>query len=255
MWKAQSVRFYAFASSHKAATRAIEVWGFLADQEKNDSSGRRVQCVRISCNNHLQPNSHMTRIENHDKPIAEPMSQPKSLSDLFISFTVLALQGFGGVLAVVQRELVENKRWMTNEQFAEEWAVAQIMPGPNVINLCIIIGGRYFGLKGALASMAGILVVPLMLLLVIALVYAQFADHPGVAGALRGMGAVAAGLIIATGLKMLGVIKKHVLGIPLCAVLGGLCFVAVAVLRLPLAYPLIGLGALACGLTYRRIKP
>ena len=81
-----------------------------------------------------------------------PLNQPRSKTDLFVSFTLLALQGFGGVLAVVQRELVEKKRWMTREQFVEDWAVAQIMPGPNVVNLSLMIGGRYFGWRGALAA-------------------------------------------------------------------------------------------------------
>ena len=75
-------------------------------------------------------------------PEHQPLQQPRSKTDLFVSFTLLALQGFGGVLAVVQRELVEKKRWMTREQFVEDWAVAQIMPGPNVINLALMIGGR-----------------------------------------------------------------------------------------------------------------
>ncbi|MDO8370827.1 MAG: chromate transporter, partial [Polaromonas sp.] len=133
--------------------------------------------------------------------------QPQSLTDLFVSFTLLALQGFGGVLAVVQRELVEKKRWMTREEFVEEWAVAQIMPGPNVVNLSLMIGHRYFGLRGAMAALAGMLTVPLLVVLLLALVYAQFAGNPGVAGALRGMGAVAAGLIAATGLKLMGALK------------------------------------------------
>ncbi|MBV5336935.1 MAG: chromate transporter, partial [Deltaproteobacteria bacterium] len=80
--------------------------------------------------------------------------RPTSLLDLFVSFTLLALQGFGGVLAVVQRELVERKRWLSKEEFIEEWAVAQIMPGPNVVNLALMIGGRYFGLRGALTALA-----------------------------------------------------------------------------------------------------
>ena len=91
-----------------------------------------------------------------------PLNQPRSKTDLFVSFTLLALQGFGGVLAVVQRELVEKKRWMTREQFVEDWAVAQIMPGPNVVNLSLMIGGRYFGLAGALAGLAGMLTAPLL---------------------------------------------------------------------------------------------
>src|SRR5688572_33496948 len=94
--------------------------------------------------------------------IEEARPRPRSLTDLFVSFTLLALQGFGGVLAVVQRELVEKKRWMTREEFIEEWAVAQIMPGPNVINLGIMLGARYFGLPGALAALAGMLTFPLL---------------------------------------------------------------------------------------------
>ena len=181
--------------------------------------------------------------------------QPQSLTDLFVSFTLLALQGFGGVVAVVQRELVEKKRWMTREEFIEDWAVAQIMPGPNVVNLSLMIGGRYFGLKGAMAALAGMLTVPLILVLLLALVYAQFADHPGVAGALRGMGAVAAGLIAATGLKLSGALLKNVLGLRLCIAFGVVCFAAIALLRWPLFYVLLGLGSVACTVAYQKLKP
>ena len=73
--------------------------------------------------------------------------RPHSLGELFWAFTWLALQGFGGVLAVVQRELVDRRRWMTNEEFIEDWAAAQILPGPNVVNLSIMVGDRYFGLR------------------------------------------------------------------------------------------------------------
>src|SRR4051812_17564231 len=99
-----------------------------------------------------------------------PLARPSSLTDLFFSFTSLALQGFGGVLAIAQRELVENKRWMTREQFIEEWAVAQVMPGPNVINLGITLGWRYFGWRGSVVAIAGMLTFPLLLLLGLALV-------------------------------------------------------------------------------------
>ena len=188
-------------------------------------------------------------------PALAPRTQPRSPGDLFLSFTVLALQGFGGVLAVAQRELVERKRWMTNEEFVEEWAVAQIMPGPNIINLAIMLGNRYFGLRGALAAIAGMLTVPLVVVLLIALLYAQYASHPGVAGALRGMGAVAAGLIVATGLKLFPALRKNALGLGACIGFGLLCFIAVAVLRWPLVYVLLGLGAAACTLAYRRLAP
>ena len=190
----------------------------------------------------------MTNLDDPKRP------QPESLTDLFVSFTLLALQGFGGVLAIVQRELVEKKRWMTRGEFIEEWGVAQIMPGPNVVNLSLMIGHRYFGLRGALAALAGMLTVPLVVVLLLALVYAQFADHPGVAGALRGMGAVAAGLIAATGLKLLGALRNNPLGLPLCITLAVLCFVGIALLRLPLVYVLLGLGTLAGTLTYKRLE-
>ncbi len=184
----------------------------------------------------------------------EQRPQPRSLMDLFWSFTVLALQGFGGVLAIVQREVVERKRWLTTEEFVEDWAVAQIMPGPNVVNLSLMIGGRYFGLPGAMAALAGMLVIPLIVILLLALVYAHYAMHPGVAGALRGMGAVAAGLIAAVGLKLFGALKTNPLGMPLCMAMGAACFVAVALLHWPLVYVLLDLGAVACITAYRKLK-
>ena len=186
-----------------------------------------------------------------------PLNAPRSRSDLFWSFTWLALQGFGGVLAVVQRELVEKKRWMTREQFIEDWAVAQIMPGPNVVNLSIMIGDRYFGLRGAVAALAGMLTFPLILVLALALamVYAEFSSQPAVAGALRGMGAVAAGLIAGVGIKLFASIRNHPLGRPLCVVLAGLTIVAMAGLRLPLFWILPVLGGAACVLTWRKLAP
>jgi chromate transporter len=186
--------------------------------------------------------------------IAEaPRPRPTSEADLFISFTVLALQGFGGVLAVVQRELVERKQWLTREEFIEDWAVAQIMPGPNVINLSLMIGGRYFGLRGAIAAISGMLAAPLVVVLSLALLYAHFAGNPHLAQALRGMGAVAAGLITATGLKLLTALRKHPLGRPLCAVLAVATFAGIALLRWPLAWVLLGLGGIGCWLTWRKL--
>ena len=179
--------------------------------------------------------------------------RPASLKDLFLSFTWLALQGFGGVLAIVQREMVEKKRWMTKEEFIEDWAVAQIMPGPNVVNLSLMIGSRYFGLRGALTALAGMLTFPLLVVLMLALVYARFAGDPGVEGALRGMGTVAAGLIAATGFKLVSTLKTNVLGWKLCLVIGAVVFIAIAVLRLPLVFVLGGIGLIACLLAYRRL--
>ena len=181
--------------------------------------------------------------------------RPSSPADLFWSFTWLALQGFGGVMAVVQRELVENKRWITNAEFVEDWGVAQVLPGPNVVNLSIMIGDRYFGWRGAFAALSGMLAFPLVLVLAIAVVYAQWSAHPAVAGALRGMGAVAAGLIGGTGLKLLAALRTHPVGPLLSTALAAATFVAMALLHVPLPWVLLVLGGTACVLSGRKIAP
>ena len=179
-----------------------------------------------------------------------PLNRPKSKMDLFLSFTWLALQGFGGVLAVVQRVLVEEKRWMSKEQFVEDWAVAQIMPGPNVVNLSLMIGGRYFGLAGALAGVAGMLTAPLVVVLLLAIGFGGVSDAAWAQGALRGMGAVSAGLIAAVGLKLISALKTNPMGMPVCIGLAVLSFVGVGVMRWPLAWVLLGTGLLGCGWAY-----
>lgn len=186
-------------------------------------------------------------------PVDSPSPRPRSLAELFVSFTTLALQGFGGVLAIVQREVVERRRWMTRDEFVEEWAVAQIMPGPNVINLSIMLGSRWFGLRGAFVAVAGMLTVPLCIVLVLTLFYVRYNDIPQVAGALRGMAAVAAGLIAATGLKLAPALLRHPLGLPAAVAFAVLAFVGIVFLRLPLAWIVLGLGGLVCVLTWRKL--
>lgn len=163
------------------------------------------------------------------------------------------MQGFGGVLAIIQRELVDKKKWLTLEEFVEDWAVAQILPGPNVVNLSLMLGDRYFGMRGALAALAGMLTFPLLGILVIAVVFAGVADSPVAQGALKGMGAVAAGLIAAVGLKLVKALRSNVMGVGVCMVLAAMTFVAVAILRIPLAWVLLSLGVLATGWAYRQL--
>ncbi len=167
--------------------------------------------------------------------------------------TWLALQGFGGVLAVVQRELVDKKKWLTMEEFMEDWAVAQVLPGPNVVNLALMIGDRHFGTRGALAALAGILVFPLLVVLVLAALFSGLADSTRAQGALRGMGAVAAGLIAAVGLKLIPALRKNAMGQAACWSLIAFTFIAIAVLRIPLFWVLLGLGGLACLWAWRRL--
>ncbi|MEO8298898.1 MAG: chromate transporter [Burkholderiales bacterium] len=178
---------------------------------------------------------------------AEPdrLRQPASPAEMFRAFNRLALQGFGGVLPVAQRELVERQRWLSREQFLEMLALAQVLPGPNIINLSLMIGDRAFGWRGVVASMAGLMLVPLLIVLILATLYGQLVNVPAVAGALRGMGAVAAGLVIATAIKLVGGLRRHPLGLTWCLAYAALTVVAVGALRWPMAYVVIGLGGLA----------
>ena len=185
---------------------------------------------------------------------APALNHPSSKTELFVVFTILALQGVGGVLAVVQHELVERKRWMTKAQFIEEWSVAQVMPGPNVVNLCLMIGGKYFGIAGALAALCGLICGPLVLVLGLAILFVGVADNPVAQGALKGMGAVSAGLVIATGLKLSTTLPKNPMGLWAAISFAVLSFAGVGIFRMPLAWVLFGLGSLACFLTYRALK-
>ncbi len=189
--------------------------------------------------------------DNSSATVARP--QPRSLADLFWSFSVLALQGFGGVMAVVQIELVDRKRWMTREEFLEDWAVAQILPGPNVINLSLMIGDRCFGLRGALAAMAGMLAFPLLLALGLAALFTGIGAVPAAQGVLRGMGGVTAGMIAATGIKLIAALDKNVMGMLACWLLAAATFAAIALLRIPLAWVLIVVGGTACTWAYRQL--
>jgi chromate transporter len=175
--------------------------------------------------------------------LASPVTRPQSLKALFLTFNSVALQGFGGVLSIIEREMVERQRWLTRQEFVEDWAVSQILPGGNVINLCIILGNRYFGWRGALVALAGILTAPMLIVLVLATLYSQFADVAAVSGAVRGMGAAAAGLIGAAAIKMLSGLRHNLLGAKACSALIALTFIAVGWLRWPMVYTVLGLGA------------
>lgn len=183
----------------------------------------------------------------------EPTLRPSSPADLFTTFSLLALQGFGGVLAVAQRELCDRKRWLTHAQFVEVLSMAQVLPGPNVVNVALIVGDRYYGARGAFAALAGMMVAPLAIVLVLSALYVEFAQLPVVSGALRGMGAVAVGLIVGTALRLASTLRTSPLGGALTTALAAATFVAVALLRWPLAWVLLGLGALGMALAWHRI--
>ena len=183
------------------------------------------------------------------------LARPTSNKDLFIAFTLLALQGFGGVLAVAQRVLCDQKRWLTKQEFVEILAISQVLPGPNICNLALMIGDRFFGWRGAFAALGGMMAVPLVLVLLVTAVYGQYALHPAVAGALKGMGAVSAGMILGTALRLAPALRSNVMGVPACVALAILAFTGVALLRWPLVWVLLGLGSVACIYAWMKLRP
>lgn len=186
-----------------------------------------------------------------DDPAA--LRHPASCTELFNAFTRLALQGFGGVLAVAQRELVERLRWLNREQFVELLSLSQVLPGPNIINLALMFGDRHFGWRGAAAAVGGLLAVPLAIVLLAAALYAQFGGVPQVAGALRGMGAVAAGLVLATAFKLAPTLKRNPMGLAPCGAIAGVSALALGWLRWPLVWVVLGLGLLGYGWAWLRL--
>lgn len=170
---------------------------------------------------------------------------PRSLAELFLAFNRLALQGFGGVLPIAQRELVERRGWLTKAEFVELLSVGQVLPGPNVVNLALMYGDRCFGWRGALAACAGMLLLPLGIVIAAAVLYQQLASQPMVAGALRGMGAVAAALVLSTGVKLAGALGRNPLGLKVGLVYALATAGMVGGLRWPMVAVIAGLGGLS----------
>ena len=186
--------------------------------------------------------------------MSEPeLPAPRSPGELFSVFTRLAMQGFGGVLPVTQRELVEHRRWLDREQFLELLSISQVLPGPNIVNLAMIFGDRCFGWRGAVAATGGVLLAPLVVVLALALLARQGQGLPAVAGALRGMGVVAAALVLSTALRLAGGLRKNALGLPLAVTGVALTAASVGVLRWPLVGVVLGLGALSIAAAWWRL--
>ena len=129
--------------------------------------------------------------------------------ELFLAFSQLAMSGFGGVLPWAHRTLVERKGWLTQREFVETLALGQLLPGPNIGNMAVMIGYRFAGYTGAAAAFTGLVAGPFLLMIAAGLLYRNYGALPLVQQALSGMSAVAAGLVLATGLKMTGSLKRH----------------------------------------------
>jgi chromate transporter len=186
------------------------------------------------------------------------LAQPQSLTELFVAFTWLALQGFGGVIAVAQRELCERRRWLDAREFLDLLATAQVLPGPNVCNLSLMVGDRFFGWRGALTALAGMIALPMALVLMIAWALGEASHLPQaqglIRGALGGIAAVAAGQIIGTVLRLSAPLRAHELGWPACLGLAAVAFALVLQWQWPLVQVLLGLGGAACLVSYAVLK-
>jgi len=156
-------------------------------------------------------------------------------AELFASFLKMGLLGFGGVLPWARRILVDERRWLGDREFAELIGLCQVLPGPNVVNLSVIIGARTHGPVGSLIALGGMLFVPVGVMLLIATFYASVAHEPLARNAIAGASAAAAGLILGTGIRLLRQARPPLRGLAS----GAAAFVAVGVLQWPLLWVLL----------------
>ena len=189
-----------------------------------------------------------------DSTAIDTLEQPgvPTLSEIFMGFLGIALSGFGGVMPWAQRVLVEKKKWLTPEKFAEDVALAQFLPGPNIINLSIVVGSRWRGPIGALVACVGLIGAPVVLMMIFGSLYMRYGDAAWLNGPLEGLSASAVGLIAAMVAKLAAPMFR---GRRLMAILFALlAFIAVGFLRIPLWQALVVLGPLSIAAFWWRLR-
>lgn len=164
--------------------------------------------------------------------------EPPTLKELFRGFASVGISGFGGVLPFARRMLVEERKWLTPEDFNGLLGLCQFLPGPNVINLSVAVGSRYRGIPGAVACVTGLLGGPLIVILFLGMLYDRYGELPQVQGMLRGIAAVGCGLLFATAFSMGKAVKHKSIFLPFTA----MAFVAIALLRWPLPPVMVALA-------------
>jgi chromate transporter len=167
--------------------------------------------------------------------------------DLFFGFLEIGLSGFGGVLPWARRVLVERRRWLSESEFVEVLSLGQALPGPNVINASVVIGARFHGAVGSAIAVAGLLCAPLVIVLLLAVLYTHYGHLDAIRRIFSGVAAAAAGLVLATGIKMAIKLPRGwvVAAITACT------FVGAAWLRLPLYWILAAMVPLSIALAWR----
>jgi chromate transporter len=163
-----------------------------------------------------------------------------SLIELFRAFAVVSISGFGGTLPWARRKIVEQKRWMTAAEFNETFALSQFLPGPNVVNFSVVFGSRFGGAAGAAVALAGLMAAPLVIVTVLAILYANFGDLDTLSRILSGIASAAAGLLIAVVAKMAAPMffMRWNSG-PVIAILA---FIGVAIMNWPLPWVFVTLA-------------
>jgi chromate transporter len=187
--------------------------------------------------------------------MSDPVSVPSSpsspnLLELFVAFAVISLCGFGGVLAWSRRMLVEERQWMTPEEFNDAYALCQFLPGPNVVNLSVVFGRRIRGPLGAAVALVGLIGPPFVIVTLIGFVYARFGEIEQLQRMLLGVAAAATGLVMGTCAKMARPLFKDRLGAaPLMALA---TFASVGVLQWPIYAALAVLVPLSIAIAWLR---
>ncbi|EIC86110.1 chromate transporter [Serratia sp. M24T3] len=168
--------------------------------------------------------------------------------ELFMGFFILGLTGFGGVLPMARRMIVEKKNWLNGDEFTELLGLCQFLPGGNIINLSVALGNEFQGLRGALAAIFGLILAPTAIVVCLGVVYARYQNDPIVEHLFAGLAAGAAGLLLSTGIKMLLPLKGKWL--QLAIVIVGI--IAIAGLRLPMLLVMLILAPVSIFLFWRR---
>jgi chromate transporter len=164
--------------------------------------------------------------------------------ELFIAFSLISLSGFGGVLYWSRRMMVDERKWMTSEEFNEAYAVCNFLPGPNIVNFSVVFGRQVGGMVGALVALLGLLGPPFVLVSLLGLLYAKYGEIAALQRILAGVAAAAAGLTISTGLKMAGPLLRERPGFAHGVAIAA--FLSVGILRWPI-YWVLGV-LIPCGI-------
>jgi chromate transporter len=137
------------------------------------------------------------------------LAPPPSLFKLASTFTRISVSAIGGGNnAWIRREMVERHRWLTNSDFLTGFAMCMVLPGATTINTTVFIGTKLRGAAGALAAMIGILWAPMVIVVLLGFVYADYGDKPAVARVLAGVSATAIALTLRMG--VLSVYRRFV---------------------------------------------